>query len=444
MIISRKPNSFTDILAYLPILAIGIDLFTPFLIWKGILPAGIRWGSHLAVFLMIMISFLRMLVFDHIPRTFWLLPAISMLWTYVALANGQGLPATIWGLWLLFQFPSIALFFYLQPGHIKRLPSDLRKYGLVMLAIQVAFQLLQYVIGVKPGDDNSGLFGKNGTGSAVLFSIIICCVYFGYWITSKQWKGLIVALVLGSISSGFGEAKLFPIAMVAIGLLAILFYARKHRVPVTMLIYLIALFLLIIGFIYLYNSIVPEAGSTPIQSYLTNPDLLYSYLFRTARYNYQGTIYTDIGRGYAVQLGWDSIQKDPLTFLFGYGIGSRSESLSFGTVGVALTSGNLGPSVGTSLLVMIQEMGLIGLLSIGGLFLWIVTALIRDIMKKPDSLAVELRFALLLFSLLWPLWLWYATVWVMRVPMLLYWLGLGYVFAESYLPLDKKQNIIGV
>jgi hypothetical protein len=132
-----------------------------------------------------------------------------------------------------------------------------------------------------------------------------------------------------------------------------------------------------------------------------------------------------------VQLGWDSLQRDPVTFLFGYGIGTRSESQSLGTAGVALTQGYLGLSVGTSLLVMMQEMGVIGIIVMSGFILWLSLALARDIHRFPYSSALRLRYALLMFSFLWPLWLWYAVTWTMRVPMLLYWLSLGYVFAES-------------
>ena len=116
--------------------------------------------------------------------------------------------------------------------------------------------------------------------------------------------------------------------------------------------------------------------------------------------------------------------------------GVRSQAL--GTAGVALTTGELGLSVGTSLLVMMQEMGLIGLVVLGGFIIWIILYLVLDIRKNQCSPAIELRYALLLFSLLWPVWLWYAVTWTMRVPMLLYWILLGYVLAES------RTTLIGI
>jgi len=73
----------------------------------------------------------------------------------------------------------------------------------------------------------------------------------------------------------------------------------------------------------------------------------------------------------------------------------------------------------------------LGMIVFTGFLLWALRALINDIRSFPESPASFIRYALFLFSALWPLWLWYAVTWTMRVPMLLYWLLLGYVFAEA-------------
>lgn len=234
--------------------------------------------------------------------------------------------------------------------------------------------------------------------------------------------------------------KLFPVAITAIGLLAIVLYAIKYRAPGKVLVFLVLIVATLIIFIYFYNIVIPEADTVPIQTYITNPTALFNYLNDSRRHSSDGRALTDIGRWHAVQIGWQSLQKDPLTLLFGYGLGTRSESRTLGTAGVALTSGGLGLSVGTSLLVMMQEMGLIGMLALGGLFLWIVLTLATGIRKNQLSSANELRYALLLFSLMWVVWLFYATSWTMRVPMLLYWLSLGYVLSESYMPLSRATK----
>jgi O-antigen ligase len=80
---------------------------------------------------------------------------------------------------------------------------------------------------------------------------------------------------------------------------------------------------------------------------------------------------------------------------------------------------------------MIQELGTVGMAVLAGLILWIAITLYQDIRSNPTSEATELRYALLLFSLGWPLWLWYTKAWNHSVAMLLYWLSLGYVLGEA-------------
>jgi hypothetical protein len=309
-----------------------------------------------------------------------------------------------------------------------------------VLGVQTIAQLLQYASGVRPGDDLSGLFGRNGTGNAVLFAIQMCCIFFGYWITSKKWIGLAITLTFSTICSVLGEMKLFPMAITAIGLLAVILYVIKYQAPGKMLIFLMLIIVILISFNFLYNIVVPNPDTYSVSTFISDPATLNRYLNNADRFNREGDVYTDIGRGYAVQLGWNSLQKDPVTLLFGYGIGTRSESQTLGTAGVILTTGDMGLSVGTSMLVMMQEIGLIGLLSLSVLILWIISTLVHDIRKNQNSPAIELRYAMLLFSLLWPVWLLYATSWTMRVPMLLYWLSLGYVLAESRIPLSRTKN----
>ena len=260
--------------------------------------------------------------------------------------------------------------------------------------------------------------------------------------TSKRWFGVVIALVLSGLSSVLGEMKLFPIVITLIGIIAVFVYAIENRSLSKFFVYSGLIFTVLVGFAYLYNIVVPSASETPLQTYITDPSSLFTYLTRTeSYYKGEGVTYTDIGRAAAVEIGWNSLQKDPVTFLFGYGIGSRSESRTLGTAGVALTTGGLGVSVGTSLLVVMQEMGLIGLVVLGGIYIGIILSLVRDIRKNPSSRAVELRYALLFFSCLWPVYLFYASVLLMRVPMLLYWALLGYVFAESHVPMINIKKV---
>ncbi|HNB35020.1 MAG TPA: hypothetical protein PK414_02300 [Anaerolineales bacterium] len=438
MAVARKRNTF-DVFLLLPILAVCVDLFTPYLIWIGVLPAQLRWGSHAALAAMILVSIFRMLGYNRIPLSFLAIACISVFWSYIAIGHGQGLASTVWGVWLLFQFPFVYLFMVLQPEPTKGLPEYLRLFCISILVIEVVFQIVQFVSGVVPGDDLSGLFGRNGTGNLVLFDLLVCCILFGDWIMTRKPFGLLAGLALSLLSSVLGEMKLFPVAVPLIGLISVVIYAAKYRSPGKMFAYLSMIVVTLFVFASLYNMIVPEAGNSDasLQSYITNPAKLMKYLNQAQSYAKGEDVYTDIGRGFAVQLGWKSIQKDALTFLFGYGVGTRSESQALGTAGLALTTDYLGMSVGTSLLVIMQEMGVVGLALLAGFILWTIFALARDIRSDPGSSALGLRYALIFFSILWPLWLWYAVTWTMRVPMLLYWFSLGYVFAESRLTRKK-------
>jgi hypothetical protein len=251
----------------------------------------------------------------------------------------------------------------------------------------------------------------------------------------------VLVLALGAGSSVLGEMKLFPFAALAVALAAVflLFLQGEGRWRVVPYVILVGLGLL--GFVVVYNSVVvAERGTSAFESYL-QVETLEEYLggSRTA---YVGGVYeAGFGRNYGLAYGWNSIRNDPVTLLFGWGVGARGESRTLDTAGIGLQEGSLGLSTGTSLLVMMQELGMMGLIAIGAFILWIAVTLYRDIKRDPDSEATELRYALLLFSLLWPLWLWYGKIWIMRVPMLLYWVALGYVLGEAWRQRQATEQI---
>src|SRR5690606_6378846 len=96
-------------------------------------------------------------------------------------------------------------------------------------------------------------------------------------------------------------------------------------------------------------------------------------------------------------------------------------SRTLGSSGAGLSGGPLGLSVGTSMLVMMQELGVVGMLVMGGFLIWAGWTLYADTRRYPDSDLLWLRYALLMFTVLWPVWLWYTTSWTIRVAMLVYW-----------------------
>lgn len=427
-----------SMLSYLFLLLVFcVDLFTPILIWKGLLPASVRWISHASIAIIIVWCIFRMIVFDHIPLAFLFIVGVSALWGLVALYQGQGITPTIWGWWLLFQFPFVGLFIYLEPNLSQKLPGALRKLCFILLGIEVAVQLLQYVQGQTPGDDLAGTFGYHASGQTVIFTLLLICLFLGYWITSKRWKELAFSFVLGIISNALAENKLFPAGFAALGILAVVLFSIRYGSIVKMFQYLVFITVTLVGFFYLYNAIIPTAQQTPLQTFLTDPQKLLSYLnYSEGKVDDRG-YHTSMEKNYVLSVGWNSLEKDPLTLFFGWGIGARSESRTLNTAGLGLQANSTGLYVGTSLAVFMQEMGVIGLILLCGFLIWIIVSLVHDINKNPLSPANELRYALLLFSALWPIWLWYATSWTMRAPMLLYWMSLGYVLAESRQPIAK-------
>jgi len=409
--------------------AFATDLFAPFLIRYGILPAYARWVSHAAVAMMTLGAYARMMVFDRVPGVVWVIVANSAIGVTVALCQGQGIVPTAWGWWIMFQFPLVGLYAYLQPKWPDRFPQRLRTACAFILGMQVIVQTGQYVTGESIGDGVSGTFGPRGTGDLVVFALLVLCLVLGHWLAHREWQALVLVLGMGIFVAVLGGMKFYPFAALALGVLSSVVFIFQTRRLWKLVPYVVLIGTVVVAFIGFYNLVRPTALSLPLEKYL-EPQTFIKYTHRADRTLVQGKYYYDIGRNYALAYGWNSILSDPTTFLFGMGLGARGESRSLGTAGAALLRGNLGLATGTSLLVIMQEVGLVGMVVLGCFIVWTVVVLFKGVKNYPQSNAVELRYGLLLFSLLWPLWLWYNTAWINRPAMLIYWSALGYVLSE--------------
>lgn len=415
------------------VLALATDLLTPFLIWKGILPAYTRWLSHVAVAAMMIAAYARMLVFNRIPAAVWVIAWLSVTGIAVAILQGQGIGATAWGWWIMFQYPLVGLYAYLRPHRPERFPQLLRTACIAILSAEVMIQIGQYLTGEPPGDNLAGTFGEHGTAKLVIFIAFILCLALGEWLAEGRWKTLVLVLGLGTVSSVLGEIKIFPVIVLALGMVTIMIRVFQRGQRRKAFQYLVLVGAVVWVFFPAYDAVVlPARGSQPLEAY-TDLTTLADYLGHQSQASDTGMYYGrySFGRNYALSYAWEEIRTDMTTLLFGWGVGARGESRTLGIAGVGLLEGDVGLTTGTSLLVMMQEWGLVGMVVLGGLLLWVVVALIQDMGRKPDSNVTELRYALLLFSLLWPLWLWYHRVWGHRVTMLLYWWSLGYVLAAA-------------
>ena len=405
------------------------DLLTPFFIWKGIVPPPIRWISSIGVAILAGIAFARMMALDRIPRAVLVIGALSAIGITVALLEGQGLLATAWGWWRMFEFVLVGLFAYLSPHWPRQFPRRLLAFCVGVLGMEVLFQIGQFLTGEPIGDNLAGTFGWHGVGSLAIFIMFVLCLGLGQWLSEGRWKILLIAITLGLISSVLGEIKIFTAAALALSMLAALFFVLRSGQLWKLIPFVVLAGIVVWVFAAGYNAFV-SGSSRPLQQYYLDAESRNAYL-NLVRQSVTAPDRFSIGRNFALKYGWDTILSSPTSTLFGFGLGARGESRSLGIVGVALEQGSLGLSRGTSLLVMMQEMGLFGMIVIGGFILWVAVVLLRDIRRYPQSDGVQLRYALLLFSLLWPIWLWYLTVWTFRVPMLLYWVTLGYVLNDA-------------
>jgi hypothetical protein len=371
-----------------------------------------------------------MMVQDRVPAVVWFAVVGSAIWLSVALFKGQGFVPTLWGWWLMFQYPFVGLFAYLQPQWPKNFCRILIGGGIGMLGLEFLVQAAQYLDGEVPGDNLAGTFGWHGTGNLVLFILLVLSLALGRWIGERRWKEMLLVTILAAISSVLAETKLFMAGGLLLGLLGAGFYAFRYQKVLCLVPYLLLLGIMIPALVRVYDDWVPGAQRQPLERFFLEPNALSTYLNFRERHVSNGMYYYDIGRDAAVELAWEAVRGDAITTLWGMGLGARGDSVTLGSAGLGLSQG-LGVVTSTSLLVMLQELGLGGLFLLACLYIWLVVRLVSDIRADLEPDAVSLRWGLLLFSLLWPLWLWYNTAWTLRVPMLLYWVALGYVFSRA-------------
>lgn len=413
------------------------DITIPFLIWKGFLPDITRWITDLAIVTMLLWAIVRMLSFDHIPRGFLLILSLTLIGAIAAAFEGQQGAATVWGWWQLFRFPMLAIYAYLQPVWPQGMGRRVIQFCMVLLAIQVLVQIGQYLTGEPPGDNLAGTFGQFGTGNLVLFIIFTWCLALGQWLLNGEWKQLAWVLMLGGLSSALGEMKIFPLMVLLLGLLALLLYQMQGGNLRMLVLYVAILSIVVLAFVGIYNQIVAQGSDARrIEEYL-NWEKSDNYI--NGIWYHPDTDTYEFGRGFAVTYAWQQVAGDLASLLFGRGIGSQNESTSLGIVGIGLQKSLYGITVGSTLPTLLQEIGVIGLSLIGFFFLWVVFSLYRLVNQTSDASLKTLCYALLLFTLGWPLWFWYGDLSKATMPMILFWGSLGYVLNQLRRPAKLDQ-----
>ncbi len=417
--------------------AITIYLFTPIVIWQLGLPAAVKDSADLLVLAMLALSLAHMITTDHFPGYFLVILALTITGAIVATFEGQAFLATVWGWWMMFRFPMVGLFAYLLPNWSRQLAAKIPKWLLYILALQVVVQILLYLSGVRDFDNLAGTFGRKGVGAYILFIVIVLAIALGRWLVKGDWKMLALTLALSAFASALGEMKFFIIAAPMLAGITLAIHLLRGGQIRRLIVYIIFFLFASAAFVYGYDRfIVQNLGRPPLEEFL-NEDRRERYLENVRG---EGDIYR-LGRNTEAEYGWQLIQRDTATLLFGYGLGTRQNSPQLGIVGVGLEDSIYGDLVGRTLLVMMYEMGLTGLLAFLAFVVFSAVILYRAAADDPDDDLNVIRYGVMIFTLIWPFLIWYKSVWLRVEPMLIYWLLWGYIMHFSIGPYYVESRI---
>ena len=411
------------------------ELFMPFLVWPLGLPRAILGVIEVAIALAVFVAFAYMLKEDKIPRAVLLILGLTLIWSISPLLEGQSIAATAWGWWGLFKYPLLGLFAYLVQGWPRDFARLFFRFCVGLLIFQIGVQLVMLALGFPIGDSLAGTFGQKGVMQFTMMVFFVVCLGLGHWLASYERKTLLLILLLGLLGSTLNATKFYLIGVGILIIATLVVHLIRGGQLRQLLIYVILVAGAAAIFVPIYNSyLVNTMGLRPLQEFLT-PEAIEKYIY-TDGTGSNDTTY-NLGRGLAVTYAWQQIQRDWTTTLFGFGIGTRSQSSVLGIRGNVLQEDIYG--VGTTTLgTWIQEIGLVGMAVFGAILLWIITRLFRFARTTNDPYRATLAYGLFLFTLFWPLWQWYHKAWTAGVMMVLYWVALGYVFNLIYTPARRR------
>ena len=417
----------------LPVAAAAIYMFTPILTWRFGVPDAIKFLGDLIVIAMIGLAIGRMLLTNRIPGAFLVILAVTIIGGIVAAFEGQSSDVTFYGWWMLFRFPMVGLYVYLIGDWPRNTAALIPKVMLYLLGFQVVVQILLYLSGVRDFDNLAGTFGHKGVGPFIYFVFFVLALALGKWLAIGEWKMLAIALLLGSIASAIGEMKLFLIATPLMAAAALGIHLLRGAQLRRVVLYLAFFAVAAASFLLAYDRfIVQGLGKPPLEDFL-NSEKRDRYLdFARGA----GDFYR-LGRNSEVEYGWQLIQRDETTLLFGHGLGTRQYSPELGLIGAGVQGSLYGLFVGRSLLVMIYEMGLVGITAMLLFALLTSAYLFRAVSRVGDADMNVIRYGVLLYTLFWPVWIWYSAVWIMAAPAVLYWMIWGYVIHYTVNPSNE-------
>ena len=408
------------------------EFIVPFILWQAGLPRSLDGFKELAAGLVVAVLFAYMMLRDRIPAAFLFILAVTLIWGLVSLLDGQGITATFWGWWRLLKYPLVGVFAFLVP----RWPPDsgrrLVKFLVLLLAFEVGVQALQFATGQPPGDSLAGTFGWKGVAQHTMLVFFVVSIGFGHWMATGEWKLLGFVLVLGLVGTMLSVTKFYLVGAAILGIVALVIHLVRGGKFRHLLVYILLAAVAAASFVPIYNNFIATTrGLKPLQEYLT-VESINDYLFKGDETTESGVV--KMGRGMAIVYAWQQIQRDYTTVFCGYGIGGRTSSTALGVSGSALQDDPTAGSGGSGLSIWIQEYGVVGTALFLLLNTWIMWKLFRHARATSDPYQATLAYGMMLFTLLWPLWLWYKRPWAAGGMMMMYWITLGYLFQQIYGP----------
>lgn len=418
---------------------LALELLLPYVIWKARLPRLADFFTELVAGAILVLTVGLMLVRDRIPKGFLFILALSLIWGLVAYFDGQTMAATAWGWTRFFKYPVLALFAYLIPDWPDDFARWFPRFCLAVLGFEIVFQMIQIAMGEPPGDSLAGSFGYHGVGKLTIFTFFLVSLALGEWIVTRRWRLTLLVLSLGALASAMSVTKFYFIGVVFLGAAAIAIYIVRGGRARSLIVFLLGMTLIVSMAVMAFNWYAATTRNVPpLQSYL-NLTSLEKYLFSTKKGEETGSYY--LQRGVAIAYAWQQLQRDTETLLFGYGLGSRAYSTALGITGKSLEGDLL--SINryvdeTGLASFLQEFGLVGLLVLLAFDSWVIYKLVQHSRRTEDQDLAILECGVALFTLFWPLWLWYNKAWTFGFSMALYWIALGYIFQR--ISADHRQR----
>jgi hypothetical protein len=427
------------IVDFVLLIAFVLDLLASWFVWQGFLPEAVTSLSQILVAGAVIFAYTRMMILGRIPVAVWALLGVSALGITVAIFSGQSIVPTLWGWWNLFKYPLLGIYAYVRLQWPDGFSQLLIRICLGLVVFEAAFQMLQYLSGVGIGDNLAGSFGWHGVVHIFFLTTVVLGLALGLWVAEGRWGPLLLALVLGVVANVLAENKIFPVAALAMATVAVVLYVLRRGDTWRLLLFAVLSFAGVWLFSVGYNNLVPGADREPLQRLFLEEDARANYLNKVKRSSNTEQLSFSLGRNNAVEYALNSLRGDPTSLAFGFGLGARSQSQALGVTGVALRQDAF--RQGSQLVVILQEMGLFGLLLIAGFTIWVSVTLWKDIRRYPGSPALWLRYGLLFFSLFWPVWLWYKNPLGADVAMMIYWISLGYALSEPHLDELGAQSL---